>query len=559
MDQPQPQPPKPAGAYARTEQIFPKLSADDIARCLPFGTREPAPVGTRLFTRGDRRVDCFVVLSGSIAIKDTALSEGETITTHAAGNFTGELDLFNDRKILVDGVMAEDGEVLRITRNNLHRLMSAEPDIGEIITRALILRRMGLIEQTQGGVAVIGERRGGDTLRIERFLRRNAVPTKVVTKESADGARCILTHEATTFPLVLGAGEEALTNPSNKDLALALGLYEDPRQGVWDVVVVGAGPSGMAAAVYAASEGLKTLVLEAEAPGGQAATSSRIENYLGFPTGISGQALAGRAQVQAQKFGATISVPETVERLDCDSHPYTLHLGSGAVKTHGVVVATGVVYRKLPLPRLAEFEGNGIHYAATALEGDLCRNEEVAVVGGGNSAGQAAVFLARRAKHVHILIRGETLAASMSDYLVERIEASDHITLHRNTEVSALHGGRALEAITWKNRVSGATERPPVTHLFLMIGAAPNTDWLEGCVKRDGNGFVCTGADVGDAWPHARAPHPLETSQPGVFAVGDARAGSVKRVASAVGEGSVCVSSLHQVVSAAKDGRSLTQ
>ncbi|MEO1102655.1 MAG: FAD-dependent oxidoreductase [Pseudomonadota bacterium] len=537
------------GAYARTEQIFPKLSDEEIARATPFGTRERLAKGTRLFSRGERVVDCFVIVEGSVAIIDRAGGEAEVITVHGPRNFTGELDLFNNRKILVDGEMGEDGEVIRLSRSQLHNLMAAEPDIGETMTRALILRRVALIEQTQGGVTVVGERRGGDTLRIIRFLRRNGFPTRVVEAQSEEGAALLEGH-ACGAPMVLGAHDGALHNPSTRDLAVSLGLFEGPGEGVWDVTVVGAGPSGLAAAVYGASEGLRTLVLEGEAPGGQAATSSRIENYLGFPTGISGQALAGRAQVQAQKFGATISVPQRVASIDCDKSPYTLLLEDGtAVRTYAVVVASGVVYRKLAIDNLARFEGYGVHYAATALEGDLCRGSEVAVVGGGNSAGQAAIFLAGHADHVNILIRGDSLAASMSDYLVARIEASANITLHRNTEVSALHGDRFLEATTWRNSATGAEERRRITNLFLMIGAAPNTDWLGECVSRDRNGFVHTGAQVMARWPLDRPPAPLETSQPGVFAVGDCRAGSVKRVASGVGEGSVCVQAVHSVVS----------
>jgi len=542
------------GAYARTEQIFPRLTDEQVGRCLPFGTRERLAAGTVLFSRGERTVDCFVVLDGAVEIVDP--SSGAVITVHGERNFTGELDLFNDRKILVDGRMACDGEVLRLPRAALRRLLTAEPDIGEIITRALILRRVALIEQTQGGVTVIGEPRGGDTLRIRRFLRRNGYPVRVLDGGGPEAAALLDAHDPRpgALPCVLDAGTRALSNPSNRDLATALGFFEAPDPGrVWDVTVVGAGPSGLATAVYAASEGLATLVLEAEAPGGQAATSSKIENYLGFPTGISGQALAGRGQVQAQKFGAVISVPQRVVALDCTESPYTLALEDGSrVRTWSVVVSAGVTYRKLALDGLERFEGWGVHYAATAIEGDLCRGQEVAVVGGGNSAGQAAVFLSRRARHVHMLIRGDALAASMSDYLVGRIEASPAITLHRRAEIAALDGERFLERVTWRDNRTGTATTRPIGNLFLMIGATPNTSWLGDSVKRDRNGFVCTGAEVVDSWRLDRAPAPLETSQPGVFAVGDARANSVKRVASAVGEGSVSVQSLHRIVTEMK-------
>ncbi len=553
-----PPPPREGSVYTRTAQIFPTLSDEQIERCLPFGTSERLAKGTILFSRGERTVDCFVILEGSIEIVDPASLNGEVITVHQRHGFTGELDLFNDRKILVDGRMGADGEVLRIKRAQLHKLLTAEPDIGEIITRALILRRVGLIEEAQGGVTVIGDARGGDSLRIQRFLRRNGYPVRLLAPTS-DKARACLAERATedlNLPIVIDAAEGALANPSNRELAQALGFFEAPDPSVvWDVTVVGAGPSGLATAVYAASEGLRTLVLEAEAPGGQAATSSKIENYLGFPTGISGQALAGRAQVQAQKFGAVISVPQRVASIDCSSAPYLIRLADDTVvRTWCIVVAAGVTYRKLGVANLTDYEGYGVHYAATAIEAELCRNEEVAVVGGGNSAGQAAIFLSRLAGHVHMLIRGDSLAASMSDYLVGRIEASPKITLHRNTEVAALHGERFVERVTFRNnRTSDEAERP-VTNLFLMIGAAPNTDWLGDNVKRDRNGFVCTGAEVMDVWPLDRPPTPLETSLPGVFAVGDARAQSVKRVASAVGEGSVSIQSVHRILGQLRDG-----
>ncbi len=542
----------PTDAYSRRAQIFPKLTAEQIDRALRFGKREKLKKNTVLFSRGDRSVDCFLILDGNIEIIDPAREGESVITVHEACGFTGELDLFNDRKILVGGRMGADGEVLRLNRAQLRRLLTAEPDIGEIITRALILRRVGLIQETQGGVIVVGKRRDRDTLRVARFLRRNGYPHRVVDSEDAEAAELLKAHgcDPSKLPVVFNAGEDNQHNPSNLALAKHLGLFEEPEGSTpCDVIVVGGGPSGLAAAVYAASEGLNTLVLESEAPGGQAATSSKIENYLGFPTGISGQALAGRAQVQAQKFGAVISIPRKVVSLDCSERPFTLRTEDGGTfRCWSVVVASGATYRRLDLDNLENYEGSGIHYAATALEADLCRNEEVVVVGGGNSAGQAAVFLSRHAAHVHMLIRSDSLAASMSDYLVGRIDASPRITLHRNTEITALEGTRYLEAMNWRNRESEAKEKREISNLFLMIGASPNTEWLGDCVKLDERGFVCTGPQAGSDWPLERAPYVLETSQPGVFAVGDARSGSVKRVASAVGEGSISVQFLHQVL-----------
>lgn len=531
----------PADPYARSAQTFPVLTADMVARVAAFGSEEAAPEGTMLFRRGDRSVDFFLCLAGGIEILDTD-SEGQAhlVHTHGPGQFTGELDLFNDRKVLVSGRALAGTRVVRIDRAAFRRMMAAEPDIGEIVMRAFILRRVGLIRHSDAGVALAGPGHAADMGRIETFLTRNAFPhRRIDTDQDPDAAgflECLaLTEE--DLPVVVLEGR-VLRNPSNAALADALGIATALDSAhVHDLAVVGAGPAGLAAAVYAASEGLDTIVIEAVAPGGQAGTSSKIENYLGFPTGISGQSLAGRAQVQAQKFGARLLVSRSVVRIECEERPLRLHLDDGAtLQARAVVVATGARYRKLDLPRYAELEGNGIYYAATAMEAGLCAGSEVVVVGGGNSAGQAAVFLARHAAHVHVLVRGPGLAATMSRYLIDRIEASDRITLHPFTEVTALEGERALAALEWTNRKTGAAERRTVGALFVMIGAEPNTGWLEGCVDLDGGGFVQTGS--GATY--------FCSSAPGVFAVGDVRSGSVKRVASGVGEGSVVVSAIHR-------------
>ena len=560
--------PNPADPYLREAQTFPRLTGEQVAHVAAFGAVEDLAPGTTLFRRGDRTVDFFLVLSGRIEIyEDGPSGVPSMFTVHAERQFTGELDLFNDREILVGGrIGAEGGRVARLSRAQFRRMLAAEPDIAETIMRAFILRRIGFIEHGQGGVTVIASRHHGvgDGLRIRRFLDRNGYPVRVLDAEEEGGGEGAATLAALglrtdDLPVVLCGPGRVLRNPGNRALAECLGLAEplDP-EAAFDVAVVGAGPAGLAAAVYAASEGLRTLVLEAEAPGGQAGTSSKIENYLGFPTGISGGALAGRAQIQAQKFGARLAVARRAERLEPGgSGPagaHRLHLdGGGEVQARAVVVATGARYRRLEgLENFDRFEGgNGIHYAATAIEAGLCEGEEVVVVGGGNSAGQAAVFLARRAKCVHILVRGAGLAASMSDYLVGRIEASDRIALRTHTEVTGLSGGRHLERVRWTDRRTGAEEERPVANLFLMLGAVPNTEWLAGSgVALDGQGFVRVGAEAGGGGDHwaGRAPHVLETSVPGVFAVGDVRAGSVKRVASSVGEGSVVVSSVHQVL-----------
>ncbi|KAA2238137.1 FAD-dependent oxidoreductase [Salinarimonas soli] len=553
----------PSDPYRRAEQTFPRLNADQVARASAFGSVESLPQGTILFERGDRTVDFFLVQEGHIEIFEARADGGvEVFTVHAEFQFTGELDLFNEREILVGGRMGIDGRVARLNRAQFRRLLAAEPDIAEIIMRAFILRRVGLIEHTQGAAILVGSREIGvaDSLRLQRFLKRNGYPVRVMDVDAEEEARALLAGEGLSredVPVAFCGRGSVLRRPSNMEMAQALGILEMlPQDKVFDVAVVGAGPAGLAAAVYAASEGLETVVLGAEAPGGQAGTSSKIENYLGFPTGISGQALAGRAQVQAQKFGARIGVPRTVVRLECDSRPYRLHLDDGThVDARAVVVATGAHYRRLDgVENFERFDGgNGVHYAATAIEAGLCAGEEAVVVGGGNSAGQAAVFLSRHASHVHILVRGPNLAASMSDYLVGRISASDRITLHTQSEVVRLGGERHMDQVTWRNRVTGKELTRPVTNLFLMLGAVPNTEWLAGCgVRVDEGGFVQVGAQAGgsaaDPLWRGREPTLFETSRPGIFAVGDVRAGSVKRVAASVGEGSAVVSAVHQVL-----------
>ena len=564
---------------ANPEVAFPQLSDEQIARAARFGTTEELQAGTVLFERGDRSVDCFVILAGCIEIYDHNGEGGRprVFTVHRERNFTGELDLFNDREILVGGRMGADGRVIRIPRRGFRALLAAEPELGDVMMRALIARRVGFIENVQGGVTLIGPHGSGGLLRTQRFLHRNGYPHRVLywggdEPTNAEAAALLARHGigAVQTPIVVCSDEVVLRDPTLAEVARALGLTEEPDpETIYDVAVVGAGPAGLAAAVYAASEGLRTVVLEAEAPGGQAGTSSRIENYLGFPAGVSGQELAGRAQVQAEKFGATLSLPRSVIALEpCDEEgtggPYRLHLADGAppVRARTVVVATGARYRRLALPNLERFEGSGVHYAATAVEAGLCDGREVAVVGGGNSAGQAAIYLSRRAARVHVLVRGEGLTASMSDYLVQRIEAAQNVTLHPRTEVTALHGDEWLRQVTWRERDTGREEARPVDNLFLMIGAEPNTGWLGHRVALDKDGFIRTGPQVaaaGDSsaasdggktpWPLSRPAYALESSLPGVFAVGDVRSASVKRVASAVGEGSICVQDLHRVLS----------
>jgi thioredoxin reductase (NADPH) len=538
----------PTDPYAREAQTFPRVSPEMARRIATYGTEERLPQGTVLFSRGERSVDFFMVLEGSIEIFDRDLcDEPDVVTTHTERQFTGELDLFNDRQILVSARTGSDSRVVRIRRADFRRLVSNEADIGEIIMRAFILRRVGLIRHAQGGVVLIGPGHGGDTLRLQRLLTRNGYPHRLLDTDAdpdAGGFLECFRLTADQLPVVIAPGRQVFRNPASAALADELGLTETLNpDDVFDVAVVGAGPAGLAAAVYAASEGLRTIVLEALAPGGQAGTSSKIENYLGFPTGISGQALAGRAQVQAQKFGARLAIARAVTRLDCDARPYRLLLDDGKpVQARAVVVATGARYRKLGVENYARFEGQGIHYAATAMEAKLCTGEDVIVVGGGNSAGQAAVFLSQTVRHVHVLVRASGLAATMSDYLVQRIESSPRITLRARTEITGLDGDTLLRQVTWTHRETGESEMNRIGNVFVMIGAEPNTEWLNGCLTLDRQGFIRTGQDAS-----GRAlASPFATTVQGVYAVGDVRAGSVKRVASGVGEGSVVVQAIHQ-------------
>jgi thioredoxin reductase (NADPH) len=535
----------PADPYARAAETFPRLDDEQVRRVAAFGVVEDLPRGTVLFERDDRSVDFFLVLRGHIEIYEPGPDGGPVVMTiHAERQFTGELDLFNDRAILVGGRMGADGTVVRLGRAQFRRMLAAEPDLAQVVLRAFILRRAGFIEHGQAAVTIVAPRRSGDGLRLQRFLGRNAHPFTTLDPDTDDSARRLLADRGLdpgATPVVLCGPGRVLVGPSIAELAECVGLSErlDPDT-TCDVAVVGAGPAGLAAAVYAASEGLDTVVLEGEAPGGQAGTSSRIENYLGFPLGVSGQELAGRAQVQAQKFGARIVVPRRVARLARDGALHRLELDDGSVlHSRVVIVATGARYRRLDhLPELDRYEGRGVHYAATAVEAGLCEGEEVVVVGGGNSAGQAAVFLSRHAAHVHVVIRGDGLEATMSEYLIGRIAAApDRMTLHVRSAVTALHGDRQLERVTWAGRDGGPGVTRDVANLFLMLGAVPNTEWLEGCLELDAKGFAV--ADIG-----------LQTSLPGVFAVGDVRAGSIKRVASAVGEGSVVVSGVHRALAA---------
>ena len=543
----------------RRDQIFPRLTQGQIARLLPLGKRRAFHRGEVLFEQGSTDSEFYVVLSGTLEIVRPQLGREELVVVHVPGEFTGETNFLSGRRTLVRCRAAEDGEALALHRDVLKTLVLTDSELSEIFMRAFILRRVALLDAGFGDVVLIGSRHSADTLRLREFLQRNAHPITYVDVERDSDVQVLLDKfqvKLEEIPVFICRGELVLRNPSNQEVAECLGFNSAIDTAVIrDLLVVGAGPAGLAAAVYGASEGLDVLVLESYGPGGQAASSSKIENYLGFPTGISGQALAGRAFTQAEKFGARIAVTRSASKLLCERKPYAVQLSNGeTVRARTIIIASGAKYRKLDLPNLSRFEGAGIYYSATQMEAQACENQEVIVVGGGNSAGQAAVFLSRSMKHVHILVRAEGLAATMSRYLIRRIEDTPNITLRTRTSVTALEGDKHLEQVTWKSSATGEVEVRPIRHVFLMTGAVPSTDWLEGCVALDDKGFVKTGPDITAEeqqhakWPRPRQPLLLETTLPGVFAVGDVRSTSVKRVASAVGEGSICVQLVHKVL-----------
>jgi len=533
----------------RADLAFQKLTEDMVDRMRAYGHEENFPADVVLFTYGERKVDLFVVLEGEVhACLPAGNGEAKVFPRQQSLAFLGELNLLTSQGSLVEARTLVESRLLRISRDELQRLMRSEGDIANLIASATVWRRIGIIGEESAGVVLLGNIGDSETTELQRFLVRNNYPHRVVEppKSEVPVEQDLLGGSARTskkgFPAVTVYDGRTLYRPTIAELADELGITElpDPRM-IYDVIVVGAGPSGLAAAVYAASEGLCTIVIEGIAPGGQAGTSSKIENYLGFPTGISGQRLASRAQLQALKFGVRFAISRqvvTAEQVD-GIHKLTL-AGGIPVCSRAVVVASGAQYRKLSVQNYAEFENRGIYYAATSMEGVLCRDKEVIVVGGGNSAGQAAVFLSGIARHVHYVVRGKSLATTMSQYLISRIESSSHITLYTGSEIVGLEGDAGLEWVTWANRRTGETTRKRVGSVFVMIGAEPNSGWLYGTVKLDKKGFVITGGAEGfNGTPYA-------TSVPGMFAVGDVRSASVKRVASAVGEGSVVISDVHR-------------
>jgi thioredoxin reductase (NADPH) len=546
-----------ASFRGRKAQMFPQLTSAQIARLEAHGTHRRMSKGEILAEPGDRHRPMLVVLSGSIEVVQPGMNGEVLVVVHTAGGFSGEMSSLQGVGSLVRSRVREEGEVLVIAEEHLRTIFQTDAELSELFMRAFILRRVGLIASQAGDVILLGSSRSGGTLRLQQFLTRNSFPFVNLDVNTDQSVQSLLTRfhiSLDDIPVVLCRGEVVLKNPSNEEVAACLGMnqqIDDDR--VRDVIIVGAGPAGLAAAVYAASEGLDVLVLETGTPGGQAGSSSKIENYLGFPTGISGLALAARARVQAQKFGAEIRTAYTAMKLNCGVRPYAIELGSKTkVRARSIIIATGAEYRQLGIDNASRFLGTGIYYAATATEARRCEMTDVIVVGGGNSAGQAAVYLAGKCRHVHLLVRAKGLADTMSHYLVRRIEEASNVTLHVNTEITSLEGEQQLERVAWKTAPGNVPENHAIGHVFLMTGAVPSTHWLQGCIALNDKGFVRTGSDLtAPEWsgandgPARRLPQSFETNWPGIFAVGDVRCGSVKRVAAAVGEGSACVQQVH--------------
>ena len=541
----------------RDERMFPKLTPEEIDRIRQFGELRQYAPGQPLFVTGDIAPGLFVLVRGKVnVVRHDALGHLSPIVDMEAGEIIAEIGQLSGRPSLVDVHATENIEALLISPDRLRRLMLAEPELGDRIMKALILRRTVLIESGAGGPVLIGSETASDMLRLQNFLARNSYPYQVLDPSADHDAADLVAHYTSSpadLPLAACPKGTVLKNPRENDLARALGMLPiDAPDRTYDVAIVGAGPAGLAAAVYGASEGLSVVVLDARAFGGQAGASARIENYFGFPLGISGHDLTGRGFVQAQKFGTEVEIPAEAVRLDCDATPFGITLSDGRiVRAATVVVASGARYRRPDVPHLVDFEGKGVWYWASPIEARLCRHDEVVLIGGGNSAGQAAVFLRHFASKIWMLVRGPSLAQHMSQYLVDRIQATENIEVLTRTELVALSGSREgqLERVRWRQNSTGEETEKPIRNVFLFTGADPATGWLEGCgIERDDKGFVRTGAPGAastGAGQQAGRPLPLETSAAGVFAVGDVRSGSVKRVGAAVGEGAAVIQQIH--------------
>jgi thioredoxin reductase (NADPH) len=539
--------------------MFPHLTPVQIARLSAHGRKISTHKGQILAEPGDR-LPMFVVLSGSVEIIQPTLAGETLIVVHTQGSFSGDVGTLRGISAVVRMRVREGGEVLAIDEPQLRTIFQADSELSELFMRAYILRRMLLMTSQTSDVLLLGTTRAAGTLRLQQFFTRNSYPFVNLDIDTDPSVRDLLERfhvKVEDLPVLICRGSIVLKNPSNEEVAANLGMnqqIDDDR--IRDVIVVGAGPAGLAAGVYAASEGLDVLVLETGTPGGQAGSSSKIENYLGFPTGISGLALAARALIQAQKFGAEIRTAYSVLTLKCDQRPYTIEFTNGhAARARTIVIATGAEYRQLSLDNASRFRGMGIYYAATSTEARRCGSGEAIVVGGGNSAGQAAIYLSGTSSRVHLLVRSAGLSDTMSQYLIRRIEDAPNIALYVRTEITALEGEDQLTRVTWKT-AGKDPETHDIGHVFLMMGALPCTGWLHSCVALNDKGFVRTGSDLFDAdltsstWKSGRRPEFFETSIPGIFAVGDVRSGSVKRVAAAVGEGSACIQQVHRVLHA---------
>jgi len=551
----------PLSVTPRDDQVFPTLTAEQIARLANTGSRRPVQRGDVLIEEGQQHFPLLIVTDGEVEIVRTTCNGEELITTLQPGQFSGELNLLAGRRALATIRATQPGEVIELHRDDLLALVQTDAELSEIFMRAFILRRVLLLDRGFGDVVVLGSSFSPRTLEVREFLRRNAHPFTYLDLDRDTLSQEILDRlhfSVDDIPLVICRREIVLRDPTNSDIAECLGFNEGvdvDESHIRDLVIIGAGPAGLGAAVYAASEGLDVLMIEASAPGGQAGSSMRIENYLGFPSGITGQELATRAFTQAEKFGAQMLIAKGATRLLCEKRPYAVEVDGGArIWARTIIIASGAAYRGLPIDNLTAFNGAGVYYIATPMEAQLCKGETVIIVGGGNSAGQAAVFLAQNGNRVIMMVRSGGLAESMSRYLVRRIEENPSIEVRTDCQVVALEGGKHLERIHCRDQETAAVSIEDIRHLFVMTGADPATKWLDRCIALDDHGFVKTGPDLTPEdldvakWPLTRPPHLLETSLPGVFAVGDVRAGNIKRVASAVGEGSIAVAFVHQVL-----------
>jgi len=534
-------------------QDNPTLNREHIDRIRSVAQLRSVRSGEVLYEPSCPDVPLFIVLDGTVSISRAGEDE-KVLAIRESGQFTGEMSLISGNRPLVTARVTQDGAVLELTREKVLSLMAKDTEVGEILMGAFVARRLLAIQLGEGNVVLFGAKSSGRTLALREFLTRNGHPFTYIDIDTDSCASELMEKLAVRngeIPVVYCNRRYVLRNPSIAELAACLDLNINIDKGVRDVLVIGAGPAGLAAAVYAASEGLKTLVIEKSAPGGQAGSSSRIENYLGFPMGLSGQELANRSIAQAQKFGAQLMVAQSVVHIDSSRQPYKVVLESGLkFNARSVVIATGAQYARLPVEEADAFTGRGIYYNATHMEAQLCDSEEVAVVGGGNSAGQAAVFLAQTSSKVHLLVRSNQLSESMSQYLIARIDTHPKIEIHYLTQIVGMTGAAHLESIDWEEDSSGARVTKQIRHVFVMAGAAPRTEWLEDSFVLDKKGFIVTGPDLVEyadfQWPLSRSPLLLETSVPGIFAVGDTRAGSIKRVASAVGEGAMAVHLVHR-------------